>query len=273
MADAQNNKVKYGLKNVYWSKVTETVDPETNLTASSYSTPEAWPGAVSIGQDPQGDNTVFRADNSDYFSVSRNSGFSGAFVSAMIPDAVREWCFGTRRDNNGVLIEDGKPNETHYIALMFQFEGDKKAIRHVLFKCSLSRVSITSETTPEGDTPNVQTVSTTITSVPRADADAYCHLEADPLTDAEVYADWFKAVYVPDETPTQYTVSITAAEDTTVTVTKGGDAVSDGDPIDVGDVLTISVTGGTLTVNGEAFVSGSTYTAAGNVVIVSTKSE
>lgn len=70
-----------------------------------------------------------------------------------------------------------------------------------------------------------------------------------------------------------YNLSITQAEDTTVTVTRGGTALSNNASLSAGDVLTITVTGGTVTVNGEAFTSGNTYTVAGNVTVVSTKAQ
>lgn len=90
---------------------------------------------------------------------------------------------------------------------------------------------------------------------------------------------FFDAVTTPDTLQAKsapalsYNLSITQAEDTTVTVTRGGTALSNNASLSAGDVLTISVTGGTVTVNGEAFTSGNTYTVAGNVTVVSTKAQ
>lgn len=74
-----------------------------------------------------------------------------------------------------------------------------------------------------------------------------------------------------------YDLSVTADENCTVTVTKGGQAVTAGeDAISYGDVLTITATAGegyeieTLTVNGDAFTSGNTVTVSGDVTIVAT---
>lgn len=91
--------------------------------------------------------------------------------------------------------------------------------------------------------------------------------------------DWFAEVITPDTeipSPTpaaSYKLTITQGENTTVTVTRGGTALENNADIDAGDVLTITVTGGTVTVNGEAFTSGETYTVAGNVAVVSTEAE
>ena len=74
-----------------------------------------------------------------------------------------------------------------------------------------------------------------------------------------------------------YDLSVTADEHCSVAVTKGGEAVTAGTgAISYGDVLTITATAeedyqiATLTVNGDAFTSGSTVTVSGNVAVVAT---
>ena len=79
------NKVKYGLKNVYFAVA--TINPATN--EATYATPVRWPGAVSLELDPEGSATTFRADNVDYWVGQSNNGYSGDFESALIPDAFR----------------------------------------------------------------------------------------------------------------------------------------------------------------------------------------
>lgn len=81
---------------------------------------------------------------------------------------------------------------------------------------------------------------------------------------------YFSTVATPDTVFPAYTLTITQAAGTTVTVTRGGSTLANGAAIFTGDVLTISVTGGTITVNGEAFTSGSTHTVSANVTVVST---
>ena len=268
MPTPENNKVKYGLKNCVWWPLVESTDPETGVVTTSYGEVHKLPGAVSCKFDKQGDRTVFRADDSDYFSLESNGGYSGTITVAEVPDDLREYAFNEFRDTNGVLIE-GSAAEVKYFAFGFQFTGDKKGIRHQLVKCSLSKPSIGSETTPEGNTPNVQTDEMTLTAIPRPD-DEKIHFKADPLTDTEIYAGFLTTVYTPDYT---WELSITEGADTTVTVTRGGTELDDGDELATGDVLTITCSGGTLTVNGAAFVSGQTLTVSGDVRVVSTKSE
>jgi hypothetical protein len=85
---------------------------------------------------------------------------------------------------------------------------------------------------------------------------------------------FFDEVVTPDdlEAKTAYTLSVSQAANTTVTVKKGGATVANGATIHAGDVLQISVTGGTITVNGTGFISGDMHVVTGNVAVVSTAS-
>lgn len=87
-------------------------------------------------------------------------------------------------------------------------------------------------------------------------------------------SNFFAAVTTPDtlEANTAYTLTITQAANTTVSVTRNGVALQTGATIYQGDALTISVTGGTETVNGTAWISGDTHNVTGNVAVVSTAS-
>lgn len=83
---------------------------------------------------------------------------------------------------------------------------------------------------------------------------------------------FFDDVTTPDTLAanTAYTLTITQASNTTVSVTRNGVALQTGATIYQGDALTISVTGGTETVNGTAWISGDTHNVTGDVAVVST---
>lgn len=81
---------------------------------------------------------------------------------------------------------------------------------------------------------------------------------------------FFAAVATPDTTFPAYTLTKTQAANTTLTITRNGVALDNSAVIFAGDVLTITVTGGTVKVNGTSFTSGNTYTVAGNTTVVST---
>lgn len=157
------NKVKYGLKNVYYAVA--TVDAVTNT--ATYTTPVAWPGAVNLSLDAEGNTTKFRADNIDYWVGQSNNGYSGDFESALIPDSFRTDILGdvSPADHDGIMIEDAGA-KTKYFALLFQFEGDANATLYALYNCKMSRPDIESSTTEDGI--EVQTVTGEITASPRA---------------------------------------------------------------------------------------------------------
>lgn len=188
------NKVKYGLSNVYYSVVTETLDSATGNYTYSYATPVAIKGAVNLSLEAQGEQSTFRADNVDYFVTSSNNGYEGDLEVALIPDSFKTDCLGYKTDANGILYEtvDAKPQA---FALLFQFEGDDKARRHVMYNCIASRPSVASQTTEETIEPVTDTLS--ITAIARlSDGIVKASTKLDDNTSTQ-YNNWFTTVYVP----------------------------------------------------------------------------
>ena len=184
------NKVKYNLKNVHAAKLTKGDDG--NFT---YDTPQAIPGAVSISLEAEGDSSPFYADGIVYFRSTANNGYSGDLEIALIPEWFRTEILQEVKDNNGVLVEHSDITESVYFALLFEFDGDIKAIRHVLYNCTASRPSIESETKEETIEPGTETLS--LTADPREDGLVKSRT-GDDTTDS-VYRNWYQAVYVPQE--------------------------------------------------------------------------
>ena len=94
--------------------------------------------------------------------------------------------------------------------------------------------------------------------------------------EAKIDADtWFDAVVTPDTlstgpSVTEYSLTITEAADTTVSVVRNGKKLASGAKIYEGDQLRISVEGGTLEVNSDDWFSGDIHVVSGNVTVVST---
>lgn len=191
------NKVKYGLKNVYYAVA--TIDATTNT--ATYAAPVAWPGAVNLSLDAEGETTKFRADNIDYWIGQSNNGYSGDFESALIPDSFRKDILGdiVPEDNEGIMIEDAGA-KTKYFALLFQFEGDESATRHVMYKCSATRPSVAGQTTEEEIEPQTETLEITAVSIHNAALDKDI-VKARCASSDDAYSTWFSAVYQPAATP------------------------------------------------------------------------
>ena len=85
---------------------------------------------------------------------------------------------------------------------------------------------------------------------------------------------FFNTVQTPDTIvpKTSYKLTITQAANTTVTVKRGDETLATNADIYAGDELKITVTGGTVTVDGVAFTSGDIHVVTGATAVVSTAS-
>ena len=186
------NKIKYGLKNVYYAVATIAADG-----SATYSTPVAFPGAVSLSLSPQGETSPFYADNISYWVGVSNTGYEGDLEMARVIDSFKTDVLGYKRDNKDVIFEDANANPVHF-ALIFQFEGDQKATRHVMYNCTAARPEAAGNTKAESIEPQTETVSITATSIYVSSLDAdIVKSETVTSTDSTTYAGWFSAVYVP----------------------------------------------------------------------------
>ena len=180
------NKIKYGLRNVYYAVATEGAGG-----ALTYATPVALPGAVNLTLSQEGETNTFYADDVAYFQSTSNNGYSGTFEIALIPDAFKTDVLGETADQNSVLVEKANviPKE---FALLFEFQGDQNAKRVVLHRCTVSRPDVNGATKEAAIEPQTETLN--IAALPRIN---------DMLVKASVeygqtpYANWFSQVYEP----------------------------------------------------------------------------
>ena len=187
------NKIKYGLKNVYYAKITEF----SSANAPTYATPVAIPGAVNLSMEPQGENSPFYADNIAYYISIANNGYQGDLEIALVPESFKRDILGYQLGANNVLVEDANASPVHF-ALLFQFEGDAKATRHVLYNCVAARPNVAGATKEDTVTPQTETLNLTATSI-------YCTaIEKDIVkgetvnaTTDTVYNAWATAVTLP----------------------------------------------------------------------------
>ncbi|GGN66754.1 phage tail protein [Oceanobacillus indicireducens] len=181
-----SNKVQFGLKNVHYAPITEE---EGKIT---YGTPIRIPGGVSLTLTPRGELAEFYADNMLYYSASSNDGYDGTLAIATIPEQFAIDALGEIKDeDDGVLTERADAKQKEF-ALLFEFDGDKKATRHVLYKCSANRPTITGETTTNTKEPQPNEL-TFISSARETDYAVKTKTTAD--TSKTVYDNWYKEVY------------------------------------------------------------------------------
>lgn len=187
------NKVKYGLKNVHYAVATIAADG-----TATYATPVLWPGAVNLALSPEGEISKFYADDVAYAQFAANAGYSGDFESALIPEDFKTDVMGWAKDKNGVLYEDSSAAVKHF-ALLFEFQGDANAVRHVVYNCVAARPSVEGSTTEESIDPKTEKLSITAGSirVSALDKDVPKASVENTTTTKTTYDAWFTAVYQP----------------------------------------------------------------------------
>jgi phi13 family phage major tail protein len=184
----QKNKVKFGLNKVHWAKITAWSDDGV----PTFATPVRLPGAVSLSIDANGENENFYADNSVYYVINNNAGYDGDLEVALITTDFATAILGEQLDAKGVLVERNDA-ETSQFALMFEFDGDKNHIRHVLYCCSASRPATEGETTEESKSVKTETLSLKATALPSG----LVKSKTCESTDETTYNNWYSAVYIP----------------------------------------------------------------------------
>ena len=132
--------------------------------AVSYAAPVPFPGSVSLSLDANGEPENFYADGIAYYVINNNMGYDGDLELALIPES---------------------------------FRTDVRHIRHVMYNCSASRPKIEGKTNEEKK--EVQTETLTIKATPLSDGKVKA--KTGNTTDATVYADWYKSVYLPAADP------------------------------------------------------------------------
>lgn len=130
-----------------------------------------------------------------YYTISNNQGYEGDLELAMVPESFRTDILKESLDSNNVLVEDATA-KTEAFALLFEFDGDVKQIRHVLYNCTAARPTIESSTTE--DEIEVQTETLSITASPLSGG--YVKARTSDTTSEAAYNAWYESVYIPNGT-------------------------------------------------------------------------
>lgn len=185
---SKQNRVKFNICNVHYAMLSQSAEGKYTFAA-----PVPIPGAVSISLEPKGEPETFYADGTAYYTINNNQGYDGDLEVAMIPESFRTEVLMESADTNSVLVENSS-SETGKFALLFEFDGDQKKIRHVMFNCSASRPKIAAKTNEESR--EVQTETITIQARPLSNG--LVKAKTGDATKPAAYNNWYKAVYLPD---------------------------------------------------------------------------
>lgn len=187
------NKVTFGLKNVHIAFMEEGEAP-------AWGTPIKIPGAVAFTPSPEGDSNTFYADDSPYFIVTSNNGYTGDLEMANFPDEVLAEALGWEIDTNGMLVEvaDAQPKK---FALMGEVQGDKRNRRFVYYDVQCNRPSNENTTKTETIEPATKTMPVTISPI---EIEGRTIVKGDlelSETNKEIFDNFFEEVYLPNFTP------------------------------------------------------------------------
>ena len=188
------NKIKYGLKNVYYAVATIASD-----NSATYSSPVSLPGGVNLSLAPQGDTNKFYADNIAYYVSVANNGYEGDLEVARLSDAFKKDILNYKLDNKNALLEDANAEPVHF-ALLFQFEGDQKATRHIMYNCVATRADSAGSTKGESIEPQTESITINASSIYVSTLGTGMDIvkaESATSTDSTTYNSWFTSVYIP----------------------------------------------------------------------------
>jgi phi13 family phage major tail protein len=188
--NAVENKVEFGLKNAHYAIVTDTG------TELQYGDVKVMPGATEISVDAEGDSNDFYADNTKYYTAVSNQGYSGKLTIARVTDEFMQDVFGEIKDETSGLQVDNTDVQPKAIALMFEFDGDRKKTRHVLFNVTATRPSIGSSTKSDKIEPNTSELAFTASPDPYA-----ARSKAKANQGDTSYDSFYDAVPVPGTAP------------------------------------------------------------------------
>lgn len=186
----QKNKLKFKLKRCYYAPA--TIDEDTGVV--SYQKPVRIPLSVSVTLNPKGDLIKIYADGQEYIIGRDNGGYDGEAEMYRVPENFEVDCLGAIRNSNGTIGENANAKSSPF-ALLFEFEGDAKAIRHCMYLCYANRFTVDG-TNSESKTPTSEKLS--IISRPRADG--WVKTKTGDSTEKEAYDNWYNAVPEPPST-------------------------------------------------------------------------
>lgn len=162
MPDA--NKVHFGLKNVHYALITYTAG------VPSWGTPKAVKGAVNLTLSKESSETNFYADDTLYYHIASNNGYTGTLEMADFPADMRKDLWGQTITSTGKMLVEDVDAQPAEFALMFETDGDISPDRFCFYRCIASRPDVTGAT--KADSTEVQTQSCDLTVMPVIDPTA-----------------------------------------------------------------------------------------------------
>ncbi len=250
-------------------------DDDTNGYTTD--TPFAIAGVAEISKTTDSSNEAHYYDNMPAVIVSSTAADEVTINTSAIPLDILAMMTGQVYDSvTGSFIEG--PRDFAYFALGYKTKktnGDEVYVWR--YKGTFNIPDQTNATEDDGTDANGQEVVYTGISTTHKFTKTGKGAKAMNVDVAKDLADvsaFFDTVTTPDTlvAKTHYTLTISQAQNTTLTVKRGTEVLANNATINAGDVLTITCTGGTIEVNSTDFISGNMHVVTGNTTVASTAS-
>lgn len=147
------NKITFGLKNVHYSKATQSEDGSW-----TFDTPIALLGAQEFSSEIIGGSQSIYADDSVIATLVQNAGRNITLKLSELSDTFKIDILGYKKLTNGNLVEVTNAGVQTF-ALGFEFQGDSKARRVWFYLCSVTPVNEATKTKGESVEANSITLS------------------------------------------------------------------------------------------------------------------
>lgn len=183
------NKVRFNLKNVHYSVLTET--EQSGSVTYSYATPVAIKGAVSLDLAQEGEVSPFYADGVVFYRSVANNGYSGSLEMARFSDQMLQDVWGDTLGSTSKVLTEKANVQPKPFALLYQIDGDADEEYYCLYNVIGTRPSIGSQTNE--DTVEPQTQSSDISAIPLSDYRVLARTTAS--TPSATKTAWFTSVF------------------------------------------------------------------------------
>lgn len=187
------NKVRFGLKNVYYAVLTESA-------TNAWATPVHVAGAVSLTLDDASSSNPFYADNITYYRTFANNGYTGSLEMALIPEAMLADIWGIEEDSTSKVIYEKTGIQPKPFALLFEVDGDQDSELNVLYRVlPTSKPNAGSSTIEDSPSPITQTFNIEALPLVTGAESQLGLIKARTAEDtpAATRTAWFTSVHVP----------------------------------------------------------------------------
>lgn len=246
-------------------------------TTFSTGTPFAIAGVATVEKSTENSMDTKYYDNFGAIIIDAQGNDTITLTVSAIPLDVYATLTGQYYDAGTGAVYEGN-QDVKYFALGYKAQNTNNGDMYVWrLKGRFSIPNQTNQTKDASTTSNGQTLTYTgISTTHKFNKDGKPHKSVvlDASKNLVDTTNFFASVQTPDTLVplTSYKLTKTVAAGTSVVVQKGTTYLDNNDTIYAGDQLKITVTGGTVTVDGEAFISGDIHVVTGNTAVVSTAS-